>query len=141
MPNEPPIDIQFQPSGYLFLASPQSAATLEATVQLQRWGTHTGPSRGGQVLGGEGHPDPPPHAGHPQGRRGTGDPAVPHPAEGKIPLDKHGGCGCGILWYVGGWGRATPFLILIPMLLMHSGFIYGKGGPAPPKCMYWGLTL
>ncbi|NXU35097.1 FXRD1 protein, partial [Drymodes brunneopygia] len=36
MPNEPPIDIQFQPSGYLFLASPQDAAALEATVQLQR---------------------------------------------------------------------------------------------------------
>ncbi|NWW74238.1 FXRD1 protein, partial [Climacteris rufus] len=34
--NEPPIDIQFQPSGYLFLASPQNAAELEATVQLQR---------------------------------------------------------------------------------------------------------
>ncbi|XP_061870005.1 FAD-dependent oxidoreductase domain-containing protein 1 isoform X2 [Colius striatus] len=34
--NEPPIDIQFQPSGYLFLASPQNAAVLEATVQLQR---------------------------------------------------------------------------------------------------------
>ncbi|NXY19386.1 FXRD1 protein, partial [Atrichornis clamosus] len=36
VPNEPPIDIQFQPSGYLFLASPQNAAALEATVQLQR---------------------------------------------------------------------------------------------------------
>ncbi|NWV19155.1 FXRD1 protein, partial [Origma solitaria] len=36
VPNEPPIDIQFQPSGYLFLASPQSAAALEATVKLQR---------------------------------------------------------------------------------------------------------
>ncbi|XP_029878120.1 FAD-dependent oxidoreductase domain-containing protein 1 isoform X2 [Aquila chrysaetos chrysaetos] len=36
VPNEPPIDIQFQPSGYLFLAPPQSAARLEATVQLQR---------------------------------------------------------------------------------------------------------
>ncbi|NXA65739.1 FXRD1 protein, partial [Mohoua ochrocephala] len=36
VPNEPPIDIQFQPSGYLFLASPQSAAMLEATVQIQR---------------------------------------------------------------------------------------------------------
>ncbi|NWV67464.1 FXRD1 protein, partial [Malurus elegans] len=36
VPNEPPIDIQFQPSGYLFLASPQSAAMLEATVQVQR---------------------------------------------------------------------------------------------------------
>ncbi|XP_074705057.1 FAD-dependent oxidoreductase domain-containing protein 1 [Strix aluco] len=36
VPNEPPIDIQFQPSGYLFLASPQAAARLEATVQLQR---------------------------------------------------------------------------------------------------------
>ncbi|KAM9656257.1 FAD-dependent oxidoreductase domain-containing protein 1 isoform 1-T1 [Morphnus guianensis] len=36
VPNESPIDIQFQPSGYLFLAPPQSAARLEATVQLQR---------------------------------------------------------------------------------------------------------
>ncbi|XP_051494658.1 FAD-dependent oxidoreductase domain-containing protein 1 isoform X2 [Apus apus] len=36
VPNEPPIDIQFQPSGYLFLASPKDAAALEATVQLQR---------------------------------------------------------------------------------------------------------
>ncbi|KAM6295720.1 LOW QUALITY PROTEIN: FAD-dependent oxidoreductase domain-containing protein 1 [Aegotheles albertisi] len=36
VPNEPPIDIQFQPSGYLFLASPEDAARLEATVQLQR---------------------------------------------------------------------------------------------------------
>ncbi|NWY35486.1 FXRD1 protein, partial [Pheucticus melanocephalus] len=36
MPNEPPIDIQFRPGGYLFLASPQNAAALEATVQLQR---------------------------------------------------------------------------------------------------------
>ncbi|NWT61446.1 FXRD1 protein, partial [Erythrocercus mccallii] len=36
VPNEPPIDIQFQPSGYLFLASPQNAAALEAAVQLQR---------------------------------------------------------------------------------------------------------
>ncbi|NWW16172.1 FXRD1 protein, partial [Falcunculus frontatus] len=36
VPNEPPIDIQFQPSGYLFLASPQNAAALEATVQFQR---------------------------------------------------------------------------------------------------------
>ncbi|NXB00755.1 FXRD1 protein, partial [Cnemophilus loriae] len=36
VPNEPPIDIQFQPSGYLFLASPQSAAALEATVRFQR---------------------------------------------------------------------------------------------------------
>ncbi|NXS29567.1 FXRD1 protein, partial [Pomatostomus ruficeps] len=36
VPNEPPIDIQFQPSGYLFLTSPQDAAALEATVQFQR---------------------------------------------------------------------------------------------------------
>ncbi|NWR79213.1 FXRD1 protein, partial [Centropus unirufus] len=34
--NEPPIDIQFQPSGYLFLAPPERAAGLEASVQLQR---------------------------------------------------------------------------------------------------------
>ncbi|KAM6234469.1 LOW QUALITY PROTEIN: FAD-dependent oxidoreductase domain-containing protein 1 [Spheniscus humboldti] len=36
VPNEPPVDIQFQPSGYLFLAPPQGAAGLEATVRLQR---------------------------------------------------------------------------------------------------------
>ncbi|KAM6238418.1 FAD-dependent oxidoreductase domain-containing protein 1 [Porphyrio hochstetteri] len=36
VPNEPPIDIQFQPSGYLFLAPPERAARLEATVRLQR---------------------------------------------------------------------------------------------------------
>ncbi|XP_068274266.1 FAD-dependent oxidoreductase domain-containing protein 1-like [Nyctibius grandis] len=36
VPNEPPIDIQFQPSGYLFLAPPEGAAGLEATVRLQR---------------------------------------------------------------------------------------------------------
>ncbi|KFP04497.1 FAD-dependent oxidoreductase domain-containing protein 1, partial [Calypte anna] len=36
VPNEPPIDLQFQPSGYLFLASPKDAAELEAAVQLQR---------------------------------------------------------------------------------------------------------
>ncbi|NXX41103.1 FXRD1 protein, partial [Tricholaema leucomelas] len=36
VPNEPPIDIQFQPSGYLFLAPTEAAARLEALVQLQR---------------------------------------------------------------------------------------------------------
>ncbi|OXB81236.1 UNVERIFIED_CONTAM: hypothetical protein H355_014280 [Colinus virginianus] len=36
VPNEPPIDLQFQPSGYLFLASEHGAATLEAGVKLQR---------------------------------------------------------------------------------------------------------
>ncbi|XP_065711750.1 FAD-dependent oxidoreductase domain-containing protein 1 isoform X1 [Patagioenas fasciata] len=36
VPNDPPIDIQFQPSGYLFLASLDGAEKLEATVQLQR---------------------------------------------------------------------------------------------------------
>uniref|UniRef100_A0A8B9FUB1 FAD-dependent oxidoreductase domain-containing protein 1 n=1 Tax=Amazona collaria TaxID=241587 RepID=A0A8B9FUB1_9PSIT len=41
VPNEPPIDIQFQPSGYLFLASPQDADGLEAAVKVQRWDTHT----------------------------------------------------------------------------------------------------
>uniref|UniRef100_A0A8C4U0H8 FAD dependent oxidoreductase domain-containing protein n=1 Tax=Falco tinnunculus TaxID=100819 RepID=A0A8C4U0H8_FALTI len=41
VPNEPPVDIQFQPSGYLFLAASQDAAALEDTVRLQRWGTHT----------------------------------------------------------------------------------------------------
>ncbi|NWZ24140.1 FXRD1 protein, partial [Asarcornis scutulata] len=36
VPNEPPVDLQFQPSGYLFLASQRGAATLEAGVKLQR---------------------------------------------------------------------------------------------------------
>ncbi|XP_055551912.1 LOW QUALITY PROTEIN: FAD-dependent oxidoreductase domain-containing protein 1 [Falco cherrug] len=36
VPNEPPVDIQFQPSGYLFLAASQDAAALEDTVRLQR---------------------------------------------------------------------------------------------------------
>ncbi|NXL87611.1 FXRD1 protein, partial [Alectura lathami] len=36
VPHEPPIDLQFQPSGYLFLASQQGAANLEASVKLQR---------------------------------------------------------------------------------------------------------
>ncbi|NXY86411.1 FXRD1 protein, partial [Alcedo cyanopectus] len=36
VPGEPPIDIQYQPSGYLFLASQEGAAGLEAAVRLQR---------------------------------------------------------------------------------------------------------
>uniref|UniRef100_A0A669QCE4 FAD-dependent oxidoreductase domain-containing protein 1 n=1 Tax=Phasianus colchicus TaxID=9054 RepID=A0A669QCE4_PHACC len=36
VPNEPPIDLQFQPSGYLFLASERGAATLEAGIKVQR---------------------------------------------------------------------------------------------------------
>ncbi|XP_039352109.1 FAD-dependent oxidoreductase domain-containing protein 1 isoform X1 [Mauremys reevesii] len=34
--NEPPIDIQFNPSGYLFLASEDEAAKLEENVRIQR---------------------------------------------------------------------------------------------------------
>uniref|UniRef100_A0ACB8EYB3 FAD-dependent oxidoreductase domain-containing protein 1 n=1 Tax=Sphaerodactylus townsendi TaxID=933632 RepID=A0ACB8EYB3_9SAUR len=34
--NEPPIDIQFNPSGYLFLATEEGAAVLEENVQIQR---------------------------------------------------------------------------------------------------------
>ncbi|XP_077162571.1 FAD-dependent oxidoreductase domain-containing protein 1 isoform X2 [Paroedura picta] len=34
--NEPPIDIQFNPMGYLFLASEEGAATLEENVKIQR---------------------------------------------------------------------------------------------------------
>ncbi|NWH68893.1 FXRD1 protein, partial [Geococcyx californianus] len=36
IPNEPRIDIQFQPSGYLFLACPERAEGLEAAVRVQR---------------------------------------------------------------------------------------------------------
>lgn len=104
VPNEPPIDIQFQPSGYLFLASPEKAATLEATVQLQRWGGGGHP--GGCLFflrGGSASCLPPPTPLRPQERRGAGGPAVPCPAEGQIPLDRHGGRGRGVLRYeVGG---------------------------------------
>ncbi|KAL8173757.1 UNVERIFIED_CONTAM: FAD-dependent oxidoreductase domain-containing protein 1 [Gekko kuhli] len=34
--NEPPIDVQFNPSGYLFLASEEGAAVLEENVKIQR---------------------------------------------------------------------------------------------------------
>uniref|UniRef100_A0A8C0H5Z3 FAD-dependent oxidoreductase domain-containing protein 1 n=1 Tax=Chelonoidis abingdonii TaxID=106734 RepID=A0A8C0H5Z3_CHEAB len=34
--NEPPVDIQFNPSGYLFLASEDGAAKLENNVRIQR---------------------------------------------------------------------------------------------------------
>ncbi|XP_054854000.1 FAD-dependent oxidoreductase domain-containing protein 1 [Eublepharis macularius] len=34
--NQPPIDIQFNPSGYLFLASEEGAAMLEENVKIQR---------------------------------------------------------------------------------------------------------
>ncbi|XP_053126241.1 FAD-dependent oxidoreductase domain-containing protein 1 isoform X2 [Hemicordylus capensis] len=34
--NQPPIDIQFNPSGYLFLATEERAAILEENVQIQR---------------------------------------------------------------------------------------------------------
>ncbi|XP_062450504.1 FAD-dependent oxidoreductase domain-containing protein 1 isoform X2 [Rhea pennata] len=36
VPGEPAIDLQFNPSGYLFLASEQGAATLQENVRLQR---------------------------------------------------------------------------------------------------------
>ncbi|XP_064380423.1 FAD-dependent oxidoreductase domain-containing protein 1 isoform X2 [Dromaius novaehollandiae] len=36
VPDEPPIDLQFNPSGYLFLASERGAATLEHNVRVQR---------------------------------------------------------------------------------------------------------
>uniref|UniRef100_A0A8C0H7U2 FAD-dependent oxidoreductase domain-containing protein 1 n=1 Tax=Chelonoidis abingdonii TaxID=106734 RepID=A0A8C0H7U2_CHEAB len=35
--NEPPVDIQFNPSGYLFLASEDGAAKLENNVRIQRY--------------------------------------------------------------------------------------------------------
>ncbi|XP_025893925.1 FAD-dependent oxidoreductase domain-containing protein 1, partial [Nothoprocta perdicaria] len=36
VPGEPPVDLQFNPSGYLFLASEQGAAALQDNVRLQR---------------------------------------------------------------------------------------------------------
>lgn len=35
--NEPPLDIQFNPSGYLLLASEKDAAIMENNVKVQRW--------------------------------------------------------------------------------------------------------
>lgn len=40
--NEPPIDIQFNPSGYLFLATEERAAMLEENVNIQRYGPFIG---------------------------------------------------------------------------------------------------
>lgn len=37
MVDDPPLDIQFNPSGYLLLASEKGAAVLESNVRVQRW--------------------------------------------------------------------------------------------------------
>ncbi|KAM8795512.1 FAD-dependent oxidoreductase domain-containing protein 1 [Eudromia elegans] len=36
VPGEPPVDLQFQPSGYVFLASERGAAALQDNVRIQR---------------------------------------------------------------------------------------------------------
>lgn len=35
--NDPPLDPQFNPSGYLLLASEKGAAIMENNVKMQRW--------------------------------------------------------------------------------------------------------
>lgn len=37
MVDDPPLDIQFNPLGYLLLASEKGAAVLESNVRVQRW--------------------------------------------------------------------------------------------------------
>lgn len=37
MVNDPPLDPQFNPSGYLLLASEKGAAIMENNVKMQRW--------------------------------------------------------------------------------------------------------
>lgn len=46
MVNDPPLDVQFNPSGYLLLASEKDAAIMENNVKVQRWvpGTESPPS-------------------------------------------------------------------------------------------------
>lgn len=39
----PPVDLQFNPSGYLLLASEEGAAVLESNVRMQRWVPSTAP--------------------------------------------------------------------------------------------------
>lgn len=41
MVDDPPLDLQFNPSGYLFLASEKGAATMENNVKVQRWAPGT----------------------------------------------------------------------------------------------------
>lgn len=42
MVDAPPLDLQFNPSGYLLLASDKGASTLENNVKVQRWVPSTG---------------------------------------------------------------------------------------------------
>ena len=35
--DDPPLDLQFNPSGYLLLASEEGAAIMERNVKMQRW--------------------------------------------------------------------------------------------------------
>lgn len=35
--NAPPLDLQFNPSGYLLLASEKDAAAMESNVKVQKW--------------------------------------------------------------------------------------------------------
>lgn len=37
MVDDPPLDLQFNPSGYLLLASEEGAAIMEHNVKMQRW--------------------------------------------------------------------------------------------------------
>lgn len=37
MVDDPPLDLQFNPSGYLLLASEEGAAIMERNVKMQRW--------------------------------------------------------------------------------------------------------
>ncbi|KAB1255025.1 FAD-dependent oxidoreductase domain-containing protein 1 [Camelus dromedarius] len=41
--DDPPLDLQFNPSGYLFLASEKGAATMENNVKVQRWAPGVAP--------------------------------------------------------------------------------------------------
>ncbi|XP_029878121.1 FAD-dependent oxidoreductase domain-containing protein 1 isoform X3 [Aquila chrysaetos chrysaetos] len=72
--------------------------------QRAPWGAERAPHRHPVPTLGVPLPRPPAErcqaGGHrpaPEGGRGAGGPAVPHPAEGEIPLDRHGGRGRGIL--------------------------------------------
>lgn len=44
MVDAPPVELQFNPSGCLLLASEKDAATLENNVKMQRWVPSTAPS-------------------------------------------------------------------------------------------------
>lgn len=102
--NEDPVDLQFNQSGYLFLASEEAAHIMEENYNTQRcrscfYSEETGSSL--QMLfcepGSWTDPDIYPLLRF-QARRGPGLPPVPDTSEGEVPLDEHRRRGARLVW-------------------------------------------